>query len=123
MSQISEWFEDNDMAVTLRSLKSSTMNSTSFLNSSTGVTLSLWTQNTTGSTSNRINIGGSASVNVAYSTGTTSGANGTYRVVVGTSATTGLSTGLHLTGIVTVAHSGTDGKFRQQYRVTRRGTT
>ena len=52
MGKAAVWAVGNDMRVRLDELRSSTMASGSYLNSSTGVTVQIWATDSTASTSN-----------------------------------------------------------------------
>lgn len=119
---VPNWYIDNDNIVYQRRVRSSTMASTAYLTSSTNLTLELWTGGTS-STANLILIGGSSNVTMSYTTATTDGANGTYQYVLGTTQTTGLSTGGSLWTRVRVNHSGLDAVFKRHHLIARRAST
>lgn len=114
MANASVWFSGNDMRVRLDKLQSSTMGSTGYLNSSTGVTCVIWKSVTTGSTSN-IAV---ASQNMPYMTGS----NGRYDVTI-ESTEHGMSNGTKGFAQIVLSHSGLDGEWRANFWVKTRGTT
>ena len=114
MGRASAWYDKNDMRIRLDELQTSTMSSTEFLNSSTGVSAVIWGAITTASTAN-ISV---ASQNVPYVTGS----DGRYDLTIQSSdhsmavATNGMA-------VITVAHLTLDGEWRPQFRVQYRRTT
>lgn len=100
------WWIGNDMLVSLTGLVSST-DTTSYINSSTGVTLRVWPTNSTGSTGD-IEV----EANMPYVTGS----SGTYQVVVQSSAHN-LAVGSVGMMQVMVSHGGLDGDWRPPIRV------
>jgi len=114
MAQPSIWFYNNDMLATLTGLRSSTMSSTAYLNSSTGVTVSVWKALSTAVVANRV----VNAANLAYLAGT----NGNYRAVV-QSTQHGMTIGSPGLAIYKVAHSGLDGEWRLIFKVEPRLTT
>ena len=112
MPTASVWYENNDMLITLSGLKSSTMTSTQYLNSSTGVTANVWETFSTTSTTNQV----MANANMTYVSGT----NGNYRVVTQSSAASALVDADFGVAIITVDHAGLDGEWRVRFRVEHR---
>lgn len=110
----SVWFANNDMVVQVANVRSSTMSSTAYLNSSTGITCAVWKALTTASTSNRV----VNATNMPYSTGT----NGTYKLTIQSTAHT-MSTGTAGMAVITLTHSGLDAEWRPQFVVSRRRST
>ena len=108
-----DWLLNNDMKVTLSGARTSTMTSTEFLNSSTGVQVDIYTGHTTGSTSILLS-------NLPYSTLVNSGNGGYVVVVSSTVMPTVRDLGM---AIVTLAHSGADGEWRSWFVVHERGST
>lgn len=114
MGRAAAWFVGNDMRVRLDKLQSSTMGSTSYLNSSTGVTVDVWQDDTTSSTANKV----VSAQNLPY----VSGSNGRYDAIIqssGHSMTQG-SVGM---AVVTLNHSGLNGQWRPKFRVDYRRTS
>ncbi len=109
-----DWLFNNDMLVTVSGVRTSTMTSTEYLNSSTGITVDIYNAQTTGSTS-------VAQSNVAYSTMVNSG-NGGYDVVVQSTAHSMASNSLGM-AIITLNHSGVDAEWRLRCVVHERGST
>ncbi len=112
MARAAVWYDGNDMVVELRSLRSSTMSSGTFLQNSGGVSYEVWSTTSTGTIGNRIQTG-----SMTYT-----GSSGRYRAVV-------QSTGADLThgsvGMVKIAveHGGITGEFRPWFRVDKRRST
>lgn len=118
MAQADVFWVDNDMRFTLSGVQSSTAASTSFINSSTGVTLALWKAESTASTTNLITIGGAASVNIPYITAS----SGDYAVTVESTSVT-IAVNDAGVAIFTVSHSGIDGKWYKSWRADYRRAT
>lgn len=113
MAQPFIWLEGNDMVVTIAGIRSSTMASTSYLNASTGVRVTLYDGPTTGATvviSNR---------NLPYVSAT----NGTYRTVIQSTESTAFRRGDEGLGVFTLAHSGMNGKWWLNFSAQVRRTT
>ena len=113
MAQPFIWLEGNDMVVSLAGLRSSTMASTSFLNSSTGVRVTLYDGPTTGATAvinNRL---------LSYVAAT----NGIYRTVVQSTESTAFRRGDEGLGVFTVNHSGMNAKFYLSFSAQLRRTS
>jgi len=109
-----DWLLNNDMRVRVSGLQTSTMTSTEFLNSSTGLTVDIYNAQTTGSTS-------VAQSNVAYSTVVNSG-DGGYQVDIQSTAHS-LGVGDLGMAITTLSHSGADAEWRLRFIVHERGST
>jgi hypothetical protein len=112
------WFRGNDMIVRLDLLRSSTASTSSYIASSTGVSLHLWKTLTTASTANRLTT---AALNVPYLS-----VSGRYQLVVGSTAgspAASITSTMRGLAILTVAHSGLNGEFRVRWRGEDRGTT
>jgi hypothetical protein len=108
------WFLNNDMLVQLSDLRSSTASSTGpYINSSTGVTVTIYPTQSTLSTPT---VSG---VQMAYVGGT----NGIYRYAAQHTAFGSYEEENKGMAIVSVAHSGLDGEFRAPFRVEYRGST
>ncbi len=112
-SQI-DWLLNNDMLVKVSGVQTSTMSTSSYLDSSTGITADIYDAQTTASTS-------VAQSNVAYSTLVNSG-NGGYQVVIASTAHSLVQGNIGL-AIITLSHSGADAEWRLRFRVHERGTT
>jgi hypothetical protein len=113
MAQPYIWFEGNDMLVTLAGLRSSTMASTSYLNSSTGVRVTIYDGPTTGDSvviNNR---------NLPYVTATA----GTYRGTVQSTESAQLTRGGEGLAVFDVLHSGMNAKFYLAFSAQVRRTT
>lgn len=110
MAQPSAWFDGSDMLVRLAGLRSSTMASGVFLTSSTGVTVDIWNNRTTGSTGNKKVTG----LNLPYTTAY--GSTGRYEVAVQSTAH-GMSVGDVGFAHIKVTHSGLDREWRVPFRV------
>ena len=109
------WFVQNDMLASLSSVRSSTMASTAYLNSSTGITVSIWDGLSTASTTNRI-------VN-ARNLGYVAASNGNYRGVIQSTESTRLGVGESGLAIFTLAHSGLNAHWRLPFRADYRQTS
>lgn len=109
------WYLNNDVVLTLSSLRSSTMASTAYLNSSTNVTVTVWKALSTASTANRV-------VNARVMSYVTA-SNGNYRAVVQSTESTGITEGLQGLAIFKVAHQGLNGEWRVPFRGQFRRTT
>jgi len=114
MGRAIAWYEGNDMRIRLDTLKTSTMGSTSYLNSSTGVTVVIWDAVSTSSTGD-IAV---ASKNVPY----VSGSNGRYDVTIQSTDHT-MAKGTHGMAVITVEDSNVDGEWRPRFVVQYRHTT
>lgn len=113
MAQPFLWYEGNDMLVSLTGVRSSTMASTAYLNSSTGVRVTLYDGPTTGHPvviNNR---------NLPYVSAT----NGTYRAVVQSTESTAFVRGDEGLGVFTLSHSGMNGKWYLSFSAQLRRTT
>lgn len=115
MARADAWFFGNDMTVTLTGLQSST-DTSSYVNSSTGVSYHVWKAITTASVANRLTT---AAVNLPYLSGT----NGNYRVVAQSTAFSAITSTVRGMAIVTVNHSGLNGEWRVYFRGEHRGST
>lgn len=113
MAQPLLWYEGNDMIAALTGLKSSTMGSTAYLNSSTNLKVTLYDGPTTSATaiiSNRV---------LAYTTGT----NGNYRTVIQSTESTALQRGDEGLAVFVLNHSGLNGKWWLNFATHLRRTT
>lgn len=108
------WFLNNDMVITLSGLRSSTMAASSYLNSSTNVSVTVWKALSTAASTNRI----IAARNMGY----VAASNGNYRAV-GQSTEHSMSVGTRGIAIITVNHSGLNGEWRVKFPVEERRTT
>lgn len=108
MPQATAWYRGNDMVMLLSGFASSTSASGAYLNSSTGITVSVWKAATTGSTANRI----VNARNMPY----VAASNGNYRTVIQSSESTGISVGSQGLVIIRAAHAGLDGEWRLMLR-------
>ena len=108
------WFTNNDMLVQVANVQSSTMGSTSYLNSSTGVTVTIWNALSTASTAHLM----VTATNMPY----VSASNGTYRLAIQSTAHT-LSSGDVGMAVITLDHSGLDAEWRPVFRVEPRRST
>ena len=115
MAQPEVWFVQNDMICSLSGVRSSTMASTAYLNSSTGVTVSVWDGLSTASTTNRV-------IN-ARNLGYVAASNGNYRGVMQSTESTKLGIGENGLAIFTLVHSGLNGHWRLPFRVDYRVST
>jgi hypothetical protein len=114
MGRATAWYDGNDMRVRLDTLKTSTMGSTSYLNSSTGVTVAIWSETSTDSTANLV----VASRNMPY----VSASNGRYDVVIqSTDHTMALRT--NGMAVIVVEDSALDAEWRPTFLVQQRRTT
>lgn len=113
--QTSVWYRGNDMTAEMTGVKSSTMGSTQYLNSSTGMRLYVWDGLSTGSTSNLV-------VNNRLCSYVT-GSNGGYRAVIQSTESTRLSLTERGLAIFRLSHSGMNAEWRSPFRVEDRGTT
>jgi hypothetical protein len=115
MPKAAAWFDDgNDMYVRLDTLKSSTMGSTSYLNSSTGVTCEIWQALTTASTSDKV----VTATNVPY----IAASNGRYELTIHSTAHS-MARGVIGMARVLLSHSGLNGEWRARFRVETRIST
>lgn len=112
------WFRNNDILLTLAGLRSSTMASGTYLNSSTRLTVSVWKASSTVASTNRV----VNAQNVPYTTGTTNGANGTYQTVVQSTQQT-MTAGTPGMAIFVLSHLGLNGEWRVPFHVEYRGST
>lgn len=108
MPQARIWFTNNDMLVRLDTVRSSTMTSTQYLNSSTGVSVSIWSTQSTGSTAARV----VTALNMPYVTGS----NGRYQVAVQSTAHS-MAVGTIGFCEIDLSHSGLTGEWRPRFRV------
>jgi hypothetical protein len=108
------WGINNDMAVILSELRSSTMAAGVYLNNSAGVTSDLWKATSTGTVGNRILTGRSLNY--------LAGSNGTYRCVIQSTDHT-MTLGTRGMVVVTLSSGGLNGEWRQLFNVQPRGTT
>jgi hypothetical protein len=113
MAQPFIWLEGNDMLVSLAGLRSSTMASTAYLNSSTGVRVTLYDGPTTSATAVITNR------NLSYVTAT----NGTYQGVIQSTESTAFRRGDEGLGVFTLNHSGMNGKWYLSFSAQIRRTT
>ena len=109
-----DWLLHNDMLFTVSGVQTSTMTSTEYLNSSTGLTVDIYSGQTTDSTS-------VAQSNVAYSTLVNSG-DGGYQVVIQSTAHSLVQYASGM-AVATLTHSGADADWRLRFIVHERGTT
>lgn len=107
------WDYKNDMVVTLSGLQSSTAASGTYINSSTGVTATIWNGLSTGSTGVAL-----TTLNLPY----VAASNGKYLGIVQSTAANWKLGGRGVVQ-VTVKSGAMDADFRQHYRVQTRGTT
>lgn len=115
MAQPLRWLVNNDKLVTLTGVRSSTMASTAYLNSSTNVTVSVWKALTTGSTADRL-------VNARVMSYITA-SNGNYRATVQSTEATSIVEGTKGLLVFTVAHSGLNAEWRAPFLGQYRRTT
>lgn len=111
--QTSIWYTGNDMQAEITGVRSSTMGSTSYLNSSTGLRVSIYDGLTTASAvvvNNRL---------MSYVSGT----NGSYRATAQSTETGALTVGDRGLAVYTLSHSGLNGQWRAPFRVENRGTS
>ena len=111
MARASAWYDGNDMRVRLDELRSSTMASGTYLDSSTGVTVEVWQADSTASTSNKVQ----AATNMPYVTAS----DGRYDVTIQSTGHS-MSTGTLGMAIIKVEHSGLTGEWRPEFLVQRR---
>ena len=109
------WLVNNDNVLTMLGIRSSTMASTAYLNSSTNIKVSVWKALTTASTANRL-INQRVMTYIAAS-------NGDYRAVVQSTESTAITDQLQGLAIVTVNHSGLNGEWRMPFQGNYRRTT
>lgn len=108
MGRAIAWYDGNDMRIRLDKLQTSTMSGSSYLNSSTGVSVTIWGARTTASTGD-IAV---ASKNVPY----VSGSNGRYDVTI-QSTDHSMSTGTNGMAVIIVEHTNVDADFRPTFLV------
>jgi len=113
MARAYAWWRGNDMLAELSGLVSST-DTSSPVNNSTGVTVSIWCPASTSSSGNLL-LSGAVMGYVA-------GSDGDYRYTAQSTSLTP-TTGRRGMAIITLAHSGLNGEWRVPFRVERRGTT
>lgn len=112
--QTSIWYTGNDMVAEITGVRSSTMASTSYLNSSTGLRVSVYDGL---STSDTVVVNNRLMSYVAAS-------NGSYRATIqSTEFTNSLTVGDRGIGIITLSHSGLNGRWKIPVRVEERGTS
>lgn len=113
MAQPYIWYEANDMLASITGVRSSTMASTSYLNSSTGMRVTIFDGPTTSATavvSNRL---------LAYVSAT----NGTYRATIQSTESTRLHAGDEGMAVFTLNHSGMNAKWYLSFSAQLRRTT
>lgn len=108
------WYRNNDMQAEISGVRSSTMASTAYLNSSTGMRVSIW-ETSTASTAFLI-INNRTMSYVAAS-------NGAYRATVQSTEHGSLALVDVGVAIFTLNHSGLNGQWRAPFRVEDRGTS
>lgn len=113
MAQPEVLFFKNDMLLRVSGVRSSTMASTAYLNSSTGMTVSIYDGETT---SAQVLINGR---NCAYVTAS----NGQYQAVAQSTETTALSVRARGLALFVLSHSGLNAEWRVPFRVDYRRTT
>lgn len=113
MAQPYIWYEANDMLLAITGVRSSTMASTSYLNSSTGVTVTLYDGPTTGATALLVDRV------LPYIPAT----NGTYRAVIQSTESTALHAGDEGIAVFRVNHSGLNAKWYLSFSAQLRRTT
>lgn len=118
MATPSVYWRNNDMLLTLAGLRSSTMASGTYLNSSTRLTVSVWKAGSTQSSTNRL----VTAQNVPYTTATTNGVKGTYQTVVQSTQAV-MTVGTAGMAIFVLNHLGLDGEWRVPFHVEYRGAT
>ena len=111
MARASAWYDGNDMRVRLDLLRSSTMGSTSYLTSSTGVTVEIWQADSTASTSDQVQ----SETNMPY----VAASNGRYDLTIQSTGHS-MSTGTLGMAIIKVEHSGLTGEWRPEFLVQKR---
>lgn len=114
MASPSVWFFKNDMLAQLTLLRSSTMASSAYLNSSTGVTVTVWKNPTTVASTNRV----VNARNLPYLAASQGGYRGKIE-----STEHGMLMGTVGLAIFTVRHAGLDGEWRVPFRLEARQTT
>lgn len=108
------WYTGNDMVAEITGVRSSTMASTAYLNSSTGLRVSVYDGLTTGDT---VVVNNQLMSYVAAS-------NGSYRATVQSTAfASSLTVGERAIGIITLSHSGLNGRWKIPIRIEERGTS
>lgn len=116
MAKADVWFVNNDMLVRLDTLKSSTMGSTEYVNSSTGVSCHIWKALTTASTANRLTA---SAVNLPY----VAASNGRYQVVAESTAYATITSTVRGMAVISASHAGLNGEWRVQFRGEARSET
>ena len=109
------WLVNNDMQALLSEVRSSTMSSTAYLNSSLGVKVSVWASPSTTDASKRL-------VNAA-SMSYVAGSNGVYRYVAQSTSFGALSVGVSGLAIMTLSTGGLNGEWRVPVLGEYRGTS
>lgn len=113
MAQPALWYEGNDMRITMTGLRSTTMSSTAYLNSSTNLTVTVYDGPTTSATalvSSRV---------LSYTTGS----NGNYATVVQSTESTALRRNDEGLAVFVLNHSGLNAKWWLSFGVHLRRTT
>jgi len=113
--QTSVWYIGNDMTCELAGVRSSTMGSTQYLNSSTGMRVSIWDGLTTASPS-AVVVNNRAMTYVV-------GSNGGYRAIVQSTEATALTLTERGLAVYTLNQAGLNALWRLPFRVENRGTT
>ena len=115
MARADVWFTGkNDMVVRLDTVRSSTMATGSYLDSSTNIQCDVWSATSTASTANKLVSGR----NMAY----VSDSNGRYDGTIHSSEHS-MTYGTIGMAVITVDHLGLDGEWRPRFRVLMRFTT
>ena len=109
MARAQVWYDGNDMQIEMRSLRSSTMASGTFLQNSGGVTYALWSTSSTGTIANQIQTG-----SLSYT-----GSSGRYRVTVQSTEWNPTHGSVGMV-IITVVHGSLNGEWRPTFRVDKR---
>jgi len=107
------WYVNNDMLVEASGVRSSTMASTSYLNSSTGMRVNIWETSTASTSTLVIN-------NRLMSYVTAS--KGAYRTTVQSTEHGSLALADRGIAIFTLNHAGMNAQWRSPFRVEHRGT-
>lgn len=113
MAQPFIWYEGNDMLAQIAGVRSSTMASTAYLNSSTGMRVTLYDGPTTGAS---VVINNRA---LAYVSAT----NGTYQTVIQSTESAAFVRGDEGLAVFTLSHSGMNGKWWLPFGTQVRRTT
>lgn len=114
MAKADVWYTGNDMVVQLTGLQSST-DTTSYINSSTGVSCDVWTTVSTSSTANLL----LNDKNLSYTTGS----NGNYAYVAHSTDTSTITSTMRGVAVITVNHAGMDAEWRVRWRGEKRSET